>query len=299
MTITGTNDGPVAVADGNGADAVIEEGATTAGDATAAGNVLSNDTDPDATDSKTVTTPGTYVGTYGTLVLDADGAYTYTLDNEDPQTDALAQGQPASDIFNYTMRDATGATSTASLTIAITGTNDAPELVTGGTLDYTHGARQIDNALTVLDVDSPTLVGATVSIGVGFVAGEDQLGFVDQNGIVADYDEVNGVLLLEGPATVAQYQAAVRSVVYRNDAADPTLGAREISFVVDDGDGVSAPVTSTVTVSTLNEIVGTELPDIELNGTEFADRISGLGGDDQLFGDAGNDVLIGGDGATS
>ena len=56
----------------------LQDGAATAGDDRAVGNVLSNDTDVDATDTKTVTTPGTYLGTYGSLILAADGAYTYT-----------------------------------------------------------------------------------------------------------------------------------------------------------------------------------------------------------------------------
>ena len=33
----------------------------------------------------------TIVGQYGTLVIASDGSYTYTLDNTDPQTQALAQ----------------------------------------------------------------------------------------------------------------------------------------------------------------------------------------------------------------
>ena len=69
------------------------------------------------------------VGTYGTLTLNADGSYSYMLDNADPDTNALAQGQTATDVFTYTMADADGATSTATLTITITGTNDGPVAV--------------------------------------------------------------------------------------------------------------------------------------------------------------------------
>ena len=46
-------------------------------DAAVAGNVLTNDADVDV-EPLTVTNPGTYVGAYGTLVLAADGSYTYT-----------------------------------------------------------------------------------------------------------------------------------------------------------------------------------------------------------------------------
>ena len=54
---------------------------------------------------------------------------------------------------------------------------------------YTENAAPaaIDAALTVSDVDSANLTGATVSITGNFHSGEDTLGFTDQNGI-------NGVL---------------------------------------------------------------------------------------------------------
>ena len=60
ITITGTNDAPVAVADANGGDAVTESGVNPgdtpfAGDPSATGNVLTNDTDVDSGDTRTVT----------------------------------------------------------------------------------------------------------------------------------------------------------------------------------------------------------------------------------------------------
>ena len=54
ITITGSNDAR-AVADGNGGDAVTESSEVVAGDPSATGNVLTNDTDVDTGDSKTVT----------------------------------------------------------------------------------------------------------------------------------------------------------------------------------------------------------------------------------------------------
>ena len=100
------------------ADAVVEDG-----DATATGNVLTNDVDPD--DPLTVITAGTFAGKYGSLTIDAAGNYTYTLDNADPDTNALDDGDTATDTFSYTASDGT-ANSSANLVITITGTNDAP-----------------------------------------------------------------------------------------------------------------------------------------------------------------------------
>ncbi|MGX5734061.1 VCBS domain-containing protein [Bosea thiooxidans] len=87
-------------------------------------------------------------GTYGTLILAADGTYTYTLSNASAATDALAQGAVAQDVFTYTATDGQGRAVTAQLAVAVTGTNDAPLLdldaSTAGQ-DY-HGSSQAEAA---------------------------------------------------------------------------------------------------------------------------------------------------------
>ena len=111
---------------------------TVRGDPSATGNVLTNDTDVDSGDTRTVTAVNGFgrqrrasrsLGLYGTLTLGGRWHLELSLDNADPDTEALAQGQAATDAFTYTMTDANGATSTAALTITITGTNDAPVAV--------------------------------------------------------------------------------------------------------------------------------------------------------------------------
>ena len=131
ITLTGTNDAPVAVADTNTADAVVEAGVNPgntpfAGDTSASGNLLANDTDVDDATVKSVVNTGTQTGTYGSVLINADGSWTYSLNNADPDTNGLTQGQAANEVFSYTMRDQFGATSSSTLTISITGTNDAP-----------------------------------------------------------------------------------------------------------------------------------------------------------------------------
>ncbi|MDA9544738.1 hypothetical protein ACM43_09230, partial [Bradyrhizobium sp. CCBAU 45321] len=109
------------------------------GGTAATGNVLTNDTDPDAGDTKTVTavsfgsTGGTLgsalSGAHGSLVLNASGGFTYTVNETDAAVQALRQSTDTlSDIFNYTMRDTAGATSSTTLTVTIHGANDAPVL---------------------------------------------------------------------------------------------------------------------------------------------------------------------------
>ena len=69
-------------------------------------------------------------GKYGTLTIFADGSYTYTLDNNKKEVQALKQGELIEEEFNYIMRDADGDSSDAKLTIGITGQNDAPVINT-------------------------------------------------------------------------------------------------------------------------------------------------------------------------
>ena len=129
---------PTAVADT--ADATEKGGiANGSGGSPASGNVLTNDTDPDAGDTKTVTavsfgavagTLGTALaGAHGSLVLNASGAFTYTVNETDAAVQALRQSTDTlTDVFSYTMRDTAGATSSTTLTVTIHGANDAPTL---------------------------------------------------------------------------------------------------------------------------------------------------------------------------
>ncbi|WP_261875132.1 Ig-like domain-containing protein [Vibrio rarus] len=84
---------------------------------------LSSDTGGDAV----VTTTGDIASQYGMYHLEADGSYTYKLDNANTDVQALAEsGQTAIDTLTYEVVDAAGHTQTANLVITITGTNDAP-----------------------------------------------------------------------------------------------------------------------------------------------------------------------------
>ncbi|NKM25162.1 N,N-dimethylformamidase beta subunit family domain-containing protein [Rhizobium laguerreae] len=133
-----SNTTPTAVADAGNA---TEKGgvANGSGGVVASGNVLTNDTDADAGDTKTVTairfgaTSGTLGsalnGTYGSLVLSASGVYSYAVNETNAAVQALRQStNTLSDVFSYTMRDTAGATATANLTVTIHGANDAPVL---------------------------------------------------------------------------------------------------------------------------------------------------------------------------
>ncbi len=85
-----------------------------------AAGVLANDFDFDG-DAMSVTA-GVFVGAYGTLTLNSNGTYSYTLS---AAAQALAQGATGQDSFNYTVKDNDGS-DTGKLVFNITGLNDAP-----------------------------------------------------------------------------------------------------------------------------------------------------------------------------
>ena len=117
VTIAGTNDSPMAVADANTDDAVVEAGVS-AGNPTAIGNVLGNDTDVDAGAAKTVNAVNgseQMSGGVSTAPMAAcrllRTARIWMLIDTDPDTNALAKGAMVSDTFRYTVSDEFGATS--------------------------------------------------------------------------------------------------------------------------------------------------------------------------------------------
>jgi hypothetical protein len=129
----------------------------------------------------------------------------------------------------------------------------APAIVAGGTVSFAGGGSPmtLDSGLTVTDLGGATLVGATISIGSGFLAG-DTLNFTTQNGITGTFDGATGTLTLSGTASVSDYQAALDSIGYSFSPADgdPNSGgndgSRTIDWLVNDGTAVSNAGTSTL-----------------------------------------------------
>ncbi|APW36294.1 hypothetical protein RD110_02935 [Rhodoferax koreense] len=150
------------------------------------------------------------------------------------------------------------------MTVDVTPVNDAPTVVTsGGTAGYARGgaAVLIDDGLLVADLDDAMLHGASVAISANYESGHDRLGFNDQNGITGHWDAGTGVLTLSGSATLAAYQAALRSITFANDSASPAPATRTVRFTVDDGSVGSIAATRDVVLATPNRA-----PTITSNG---------------------------------
>jgi VCBS repeat-containing protein len=174
VTVNGVNDAPVGV-DDNGA---VTESADAIVDPTATGNVVTNDTDVDNPNSAlTVTEVGgnaggvatAVAGTYGSVVINANGTFTYALDDADADTQALSRGQKATDTFAYTVSDGV-ATSTADLVIDILGANDSP-VAADDTVAVTEDTAPSSNGNVItdaggLDTDTDSTGVVVTAVGV-------------------------------------------------------------------------------------------------------------------------------------
>ena len=99
------------------------------------------------------------VGTYGTLTVDkADGDYTYTLDNTKTAVDALSASDTVTEEFTVQAGDGK-TTGSDTLTISITGANDAPQSVaSSGTTIIENASGAVVGVLSAQDPEGDGVV---------------------------------------------------------------------------------------------------------------------------------------------
>jgi len=199
---------------------------------------------------------------HGNLVLGSNGSFTYTPDENYNGTDS----------FTYKAYDGTDYSNVVSVTISVDPVNDATVVTNSvGDISYTEGdmAVVIETGLTISDIDDTDLEGATISISSGYFIGEDSLGFINQSGITGSWNSSTGVLTLLGTSSVANYQAALRSITYTNSSEDPDTTTRTISFMVNDGDDDSNTDTKDINITAVNDdpVLAVNTGDIILKGS--------------------------------
>ncbi|RYG09800.1 MAG: hypothetical protein EON96_17730, partial [Caulobacteraceae bacterium] len=129
VTVTGTNDGPVANADV----------AATSENASVTVNVLANDSDID--DGAILTVPAASAPSgQGTASVVGNQVQF----NPGTDFDYLAVGESALVSVNYSIQDEHGANASSTVSITVTGTNDAPTIDAGGT-DATGAVTELPN----------------------------------------------------------------------------------------------------------------------------------------------------------
>ncbi|GGH32502.1 FecR family protein [Cribrihabitans marinus] len=145
VAVTGSNDAPTVTTPAGQAQGAVTEGAeqtTTGGRLTAS--------DPDQ--SAAVVWSGSAAGAFGAFVIASDGTWTYQLDNT--LADPLAEGQVATESFLATATDALGASTTQTVTVSITGTNDLPIVARETVIEVAPGG-SVAGQLAASDVETP------------------------------------------------------------------------------------------------------------------------------------------------
>ncbi|KKA08555.1 type I secretion target [Pseudomonas ogarae] len=232
--------------------AVDDSNASTASETnlTLTGSVLTNDTQGADHVASGPITPGTFTGTYGTLVLNADGSYTYTLNTADADFKDLHGGGNGSETFTYTLTDADGDTSTANLVLQVHN-NDDPVIITGldtegGELtvqekNLSDGSSPDASALTQSGTFTVTALDGVQTLSVGGIN-------VVTGGVAAGFPQ-SITTALGNTLTITGYNATTGVVSYSytlldNEAHPNANGANSLSeqfaVVVTDDNGTTA-----------------------------------------------------------
>lgn len=201
LTVTAANDAPLAVDD---------TGITTNEDTAVEISVLTNDSDIESEDL-TVTAVGT--ATHGTLTITSlNKKVTYTP----------ASNYNGSDAFTYTVTDASGASSTANVSLTVTSVNDAPSAKADSATLNEDVVTTINVLANDTDVDlttNPAYETQTL-VSVGSPS--------------------------HGTATVVSNQA-------QYTPAANYFGSDSFTYTMRDTDGVESSATVTLTVNTVND----------------------------------------------
>jgi VCBS repeat-containing protein len=239
VKIIGTNDGPQAVAD---------MGQTTENQSVTI-DVLANDTDLDDGHVLTLTAVSVDPGQGSVSIVGNQLRF-------DPGTDFdyLPAGTPTTVTVHYSMKDEFGATSSSTVEITVTGTNDAPHVTSGntGTVAENADVSTIVYAASATDADAGdhiawSLTGADAgaftidssgnvrlnssanyevksSYSINVVATDDGL-LTDSKAVTINVTNVNEAPSVTSSATgtVAE-NAATSTVVYTATATDPDAG---------------------------------------------------------------------------
>ncbi|WP_242204413.1 MULTISPECIES: retention module-containing protein [unclassified Pseudomonas] len=263
---------------------------------TLTGNVLTNDVQGADRVPTGPVTPGTFTGTYGTLVLNANGTYTYTLNTNDADFKNLHGGGNGTETFAYTITDSDGDTSTANLVLQIHN-NDDPVIingldVNGGELtvyekNLSDGSAPDSSALTQNGTFTITALDGVTTLTVGGIA-------VVTNGVAAGFPQ-SITTPMGSTLTITGFNATTGVVSYsytldHNDAHPTANGANtlneQFAVTVVDDNGTTANASLDVNIvddlpkavddsntGTASETLLTLTGNVLTNDVQGADRV--------------------------
>ncbi len=269
LTVTVTGVGPQAVADtgavnenatltvnsGSGAISNDDDNASYDSESLAVTNISSNGTSNSGNAAAAVT------GTYGVLTMAADGSYSYVANTA--AAEALDASDTVTDVFTYTLKDdADVNSSTATLTITVTGVND--DIIAVDDTDSVNEdatiTRTVDDAQELdaddTDVDTDDVQGSftITAIRTGTESGTGTGGTIGQ-ALTGTY----GTLTVNADGSYAY-------VADQNAADNLTTGATAtdvFTYTVSDGtDTDTAQITITITGINDNDPIAVNDTDI-------------------------------------
>jgi len=294
ITIIGTNDVPTIVVDHTtAAGGVVEDtNVNPAGEITANG-VISFD-DVDLTDKHTasfekvsstsaVHLPGftdnsTYIGTFKLTPVREDNpnpqsggtlGWTFTLDDDDPILQSLAEGQTITQVYRITVSDGHGGTVTQDVTITITGSNDSPNhapvivgeltTATGSVTEDTdvNASHEIaaDGTIVFKDVDlidahqaSFTNTSSTSNVHLpGFIDNTSYIGTFELAPVDEDLTDTNNLGSVGWTFTLDNDDPTLQSL-----AVNQTI-TQVYTVLISDGHGGTVAQDVTVTINGIND----------------------------------------------
>ena len=209
----------------------------------------------DVGDTRSITSVNT-TGTLGAVSFSA-ASQSLTYSANAAAQDALREGQTATDNFTYTMADAAGEVSSATVTVTVTGVNDAPTLSNAiadqTTLEDTALSFQVPaNSFADVDVGDTLTYSATLSSGAAL------------------------------PSWLS-FNAGTRT--FSGTPSYANAGTLSVRVTATDGALLSASDDFNLTVNLY--------PDLVVTGTAANDSLVGHSGNDLLDGGAGADTMAG------
>jgi VCBS repeat-containing protein len=194
-------------------------------------DVLANDGGPDNLNARRVVAVDT-TGTEGAVVIASDGgSVTYAPDG---QFERLGAGEQATDSFTYTLQLGRGAKDTATVTVTVTGVNDAPEVEDASFTIPENQAAQAIGIVTATDVDANDILSFAITTGnnAGLFAINPSTGEVSTTGAL-DFETAPEHLLTVGVSDGNGGVAEAKVLVHVLDQDE--VGAPIVSIVSVDG----------------------------------------------------------------
>ncbi len=221
------------------------------------GNISGNVSTNDPINNIEVTSPATAyslvsasIGSYGTLTLNANGTYSYNLDENNVTVQALQPGDSLIDVFTYQVIDDDGDTATATLTITINGEDDLPVAV------------------------NDTVNATEDTVFNGDVSGNDTLSGDGGNVFSVNTNATNGTVVMNADGTFTYTPNANYN------------GPDSFTYDLTDADGDVSTATVTINVAPVDD-TPVAVNDT-VNATEDTVFNGDVSGNDTLSGDGGN-----------